>query len=82
MKQSGITVYPLLYEEFCSNQVQYFQDICQKLKLNYTQEKIKAILSKGTPFQKVHSDDISKFVINHEEVMDRFGDRYLAWEKI
>lgn len=81
MKQSGISAYPLLYEEFCSNQVQYFQDICQKLKIDYTQAEIEATLSKGTQFQKVHSDDISEFVINYEEVIDRFSDRYLAWEK-
>lgn len=33
----------------------------------------------GSVFKKVHSDDISEFVINHEEVLKKFGDRCQMW---
>ena len=30
--------------------------------------------------RKVHSDDISEFVENHREVLDRFGDSFGEWK--
>ena len=75
----GIKTYPLLYEDFCADAFSYLEDFCQKLGISYSSDDIINALNQGTSFQKVHSEDISEFVINHEEVLEKFGDRYLAW---
>jgi len=33
----------------------------------------------GGHFEKVHSNEISDFVANHEEGTEAFGQRYVAW---
>jgi hypothetical protein len=32
------------------------------------------------PIKKVHSEDTSTWVVNHEEVEARFGRRWVDWE--
>lgn len=75
----GIKTYPLLYEDFCADTFSYLENFCQKLGISYSSDDITNALNQGTSFEKVHSEDISEFVINHEEVLEKFGDRYLAW---
>jgi hypothetical protein len=33
----------------------------------------------GAFFEKVHSDKISDFVENREEVLEKFGKRFVSW---
>ena len=49
------------------------------LDLEIGKDDIDSALSCGAYFEKVHSDDISTFVANHEEILERFGDRYVKW---
>ena len=78
-KQAGISTYPLLYEDFLSDKLQYFEQIFQHLEQRVSRQEIQAALTKGSVFQKVHSYDMSEYVINHQEVLDRFKGRYVAW---
>jgi hypothetical protein len=43
------------------------------LELNTSTEEIDAALKKGTYFEKVHSEDIADFVVNHEEIVEKFS---------
>ena len=70
----GIKAYPLLYEDFCADAFSYLENFCNKLGISYSSDDITNALNQGTSFQKVHPEDISEFVINHEEVLEKFSD--------
>jgi hypothetical protein len=74
LRQKGIEVYQLRYEDFLTDKLEYFRRICKILGITISSDEINSALSKGTYFEKVHSDQIADFVENHQEVMERFGD--------
>ncbi len=53
--------------------------ISECLELKISAEEIDAVLQRGEYFEKVHSDDISEFVVNHQEVLEKFGNRFISW---
>jgi hypothetical protein len=77
--QEGIKTYALLYEEFISNSRKYMHRICDILEIDVSNGAIDGALRQGAYFKKVHSDDISDFVLNHEEVLEKFGNRFFSW---
>lgn len=79
LMDQGIIVDVLLYEEFLKDDSEYLKNLTSKLELNYSDENIQEAMNSGGYFKKVHSDDISEFVINYEEVLNRFGDRFNDW---
>jgi hypothetical protein len=79
-KRAGINVYPLRYEDFLEDKVKYFRRICEILQISVSTDKLDAALTRGAYLEKVHSDRISEFVENHEEVMERFGNRFVRWQ--
>ncbi len=79
LKLAGIQTHLLLYEDFLTDQQQYFSQILNYLELETSKGEIDAVLKRGAYFKKVHSDDISDFVENHEEVKEKFGDRFVPW---
>ena len=78
--KAGLSVYPLLYEEFLQDKQAYFQKLFSALGISVTNSEIESAIGQGGVFKKVHSDNISSFVENHQEVMERFGDRFSAWD--
>jgi hypothetical protein len=78
-KASGIQVYPLLYENFLSDKQKYFQEMFNVLGIETSIEDIKAAINQGAFFNKVHSNNISDFIENHEEVMEKFGNCFIPW---
>jgi hypothetical protein len=72
-KLAGIDAHPVFYEDFLTDKQQYFSRILDLLEINTSIDEIDTALKKGEFFEKVHSDDISDFVVNHEEIMDKFG---------
>ena len=76
---AGIQAHPLLYEDFLTDKQRYFSQILNHLEIKTSQGEIDAALKGGAYFKKVHSDDISDFVRNHEEVQEKFGDRFVSW---
>lgn len=79
LESAGIQTHPLFYEEFLTDKQQYFRQILSYLEQTPSQQEIDAVLSGKGEFEKVHSDDISSFVENHEEILDLYGDRFFAW---
>lgn len=80
LRSAGISAYPVFYEEFVKDKQAYFKQFFQYLEYDITDAEIDAAMDKGTSFKKVHSDDISTFVENHEQVMAEFGDRFFHWK--
>jgi hypothetical protein len=78
-ERASIKTYPLLYEKFCHDKFQYFEEMFSRINLPVSREEIDTALGKGSYFKKVHSDDISSFVVNHEEIIDKFGNRFVEW---
>jgi hypothetical protein len=79
LNRSGVRSWPMLYESFCNDKTAFFVDVLSKLELPSTQQDVAAALQKGTTLQKVHGHDIREFVVNADEVMENFGDRYMSW---
>lgn len=79
LRQFGIKVYPLRYEDFLNDKKQYFSEMLKSIDLETAIYEIDDVLEKGTKLKKVHSNNISDFVENHEEVNDKFSDRFVAW---
>ena len=82
LQASGIAVYPVRYEHFSSDPIGYFVNLFGKLDIPVDSGYIESTITDGTKLKKVHSDDISTFVANHEEVMGRFGNAYSSWEDV
>jgi hypothetical protein len=78
-RQAGIQSHPIFYEDFVADRCKYLEDLFKILELNITRDEITHVLSQEEYLKKVHSDDISEFVDNHEEVMSRFADRFVSW---
>ena len=78
-KQAGNQIHPIFYEEFVSDKRSYFERLFKILELDITGDEITQVLDQEEYFKKVHSDDISEFVENHEEVTGRFAGRYVSW---
>jgi hypothetical protein len=78
----GVRAAPLLYEKFVVDRTRFFDDILRQLEVVVPRDEIDRTLSAGETLQRVHSDDISEFVTNHEDVLARYGQRYVSWQAI
>lgn len=79
LEQAGIKVYSLMYEDFLQDKQSYLQRVFEILEIPITEEEINAAINKGAFFQKVHSNQLSDFVENHQQVMEKFRDRFAVW---
>ena len=73
LKLATIQTHFLIYEDFLTDRRKCLSRILDILELNTSIQEMDAALKKGTYFEKVHSDDITNFVVNHEEVLEKFG---------
>jgi translation initiation factor 2 beta subunit (eIF-2beta)/eIF-5 len=78
-KRAGVPSYPILYEEFVTDKRSYLERLFRILELDISEDEMSQMLRQEEYIKKVHSDDISEFVENHEEVANRFADRYVSW---
>ena len=76
---AGVPVHPLRYEDFLTDKTRYFTRLLELLEIDISHAELESALELGSNFKKVHSDDISDFVENHEEVTEIFGERYVKW---
>ena len=79
-KSAGIETFPLLYEEFLTDPASYLRQLFARIELDVTQQEITSVLNQQAYFKKVHADDISTFVCNHQEVINTIGGRFLSWK--
>ena len=73
MQGLGIKTAALIYEEFLHDPLLFFHKLFGSIGHRVSDLEISTVLNKGTPFQKVHSQDISQFVVNHREIEAQFG---------
>jgi hypothetical protein len=81
MRSQGIRTASLIYEEYLDDPQAYFHKLFGAIRHPVSDREINTVLEKGTPFRKVHSEDISEFVTNHQEIEDQFGDRVINFEE-
>jgi hypothetical protein len=79
LDQAGVETYPILYEDFVADKRSYLEALFEVLELEISDDEINRVLSQEEYLKKVHPDEISEFVENHEEVMTRFSDRFVSW---
>jgi len=79
MKATGIDAYPLRYEDFLVDKPTYLTRLFKLIELAVPAAQISEVLSQEAYFKKVHSDDLSQFVINHQQVMEQVGERFYRW---
>ena len=72
-KLAAIQSHFLIYEDFLTDKQKYLNRILDILELSTSTQEIDAALKRGAYFEKVHSDDIANFVVNHEEIIEKFG---------
>jgi hypothetical protein len=70
---AAIQTHFLIYEDFLKDKQKYLNRIFDILELNTSTQEIDAALKMGVYFEKVHSHDIANFVVNHEEVLEKFS---------
>ena len=74
LRKAGVEVRFLEYEEFLDDKVIFFKKIQNALEIyNEDDEEIDNIIQRGASLEKVHSNDISEFVINSDSIMSKFG---------
>ena len=74
LRKVGVEVRFLEYEEFLDDKVLFFKKIQRILGLHHEEdEEIHRIIEKGISLKKVHSNDISEFVLNSDDIMLKFG---------
>ncbi|MGH8167019.1 MAG: hypothetical protein ACREQ1_07255 [Woeseiaceae bacterium] len=79
LNRNGVSAWPMLYESFCNDKRDFFADVLSRLEVPSTDDEITAALEKGTRFEKVHDHNIREFVVNADDVMEEFGERYVRW---
>lgn len=79
LKKRQIPVFPLLYEDFLMDKVSFIKTFFRDLGHIVSDEDIQKAIKKGNPFKKVHSNDISDFVINGDELEKKYGHEYNRW---
>lgn len=79
LKQQGIPVYPVLYEEFLNDKQKYFNKLLTYIGMEDSKVEISNALERGAYFKKVHSNNLHDMIENPEEVLERFGNRYVSW---
>ncbi|NQZ09130.1 MAG: hypothetical protein HRT35_18385 [Algicola sp.] len=80
MIDAGLNAYPLCYEDFLNDKPAYLARLFNCLELDISPEQVNEVIKSKEYFKKVHSDDLSAFVINHKEVMEKVGNRFYSWQ--
>jgi hypothetical protein len=79
MTHAGLSVHPLLYEDFLGDQCSFFTSVLGKLSISIDRRELEENLVRQIRLKKVHGSDISEYVSNHREITERYGDRFLEW---
>ena len=80
LRKSGIAAHPFFYEDFCADKTAYFKRLFEALDIPISEQEIEATLRRGSLYKKVHPDELSEFISNHEEILGRY-EAYRARQK-
>jgi hypothetical protein len=78
LQSAGVQASPLLYETFASDPSQFYGQMFDALGVPHPAIDPAQVRSTYR-LNKVHSDDISSFVVNADDVIARFGNRFARW---
>jgi hypothetical protein len=79
LRDAGLDVVPVRYEDFLAEEVAFFCDLLAHLGHEVPEEEVRRGLARGAGLERVHGDDLSEFFVNAEELESRFGDRFREW---
>lgn len=79
LKQGGLDVVPVRYEDFLADPAACLMDLIAGLGHEVSGDEARAALARGAFVERVHGDDLSEFFVNAEELESRFGDRFQPW---
>jgi hypothetical protein len=79
LRRAGVRTEPMLYEDFVERPPRFFQEVLRALGIDRPMAGVERILADGNDLTRIHPHDISEFVTNHEEVLMRFGGRFVPW---
>jgi hypothetical protein len=72
LRNSGIAAHPLFYEDFCDDKTAYFKRLFETLDIAISEGDIEATLRRGSLYKKVHPEELSEFISNHEEILGKY----------
>lgn len=76
---AGIRTAVLRYEDFLADQHTYLANILETIEVEPAEGEIDQVIAQGSRVEKVHADDLEEFVENADEVIEEFGDEFVAW---
>jgi len=76
---AGVRTQVLRYEDFLADPTAHVAGLLSFVGVEVDVDEIEEVVRRGTRFEKVHAHDISDFVVNHEEVLERVGEQFLGW---
>jgi len=79
MSDAGISTHALRYEDFAENRTRFFAQLLAALDIQVADEGALGQATQGTRLRRVHGDDISEYFVNHQEIVDSYGDRFIRW---
>jgi hypothetical protein len=72
LRNFGIAAHPLFYEDFCADKTAYFKRLFETLDIAISEPAIAATLRRGSLYKKVHPEQLSEFISNHEEILGKY----------
>ncbi len=79
LKRAGIEVYPICYEDLLGSKHELLARMCSLIGYDVSDADIQKAIDAGGVYEKVHSDDISEFVENHQEISLKFSNEFIPW---
>ena len=82
MNRRGVMAQTVIYEEYLENPKAFFRQLLDAIGHPVNEDEIARVIENGSPIQKVHSNDISEFVSNHEEIEAEFGESFIDMNEL
>jgi hypothetical protein len=79
LRDAGLDVVPVRYEDFLADAPAFFRELLAHLGHEVTDEEIHAAITRDIRVKRVHGDDLSEFFTNADEIEARLGDTFEAW---
>lgn len=79
LRTREMEVHPIFYEDMLADRRRFYREILERIEVDASDATLDAMIKQDTPFRKVHHTDISTFVQNHTEILQRFGEVREQW---
>ena len=79
MSKDGLKVFPLLYEDFLEDKVQFFQGFLGHVNQPVDSVDLQKSLGGEIALKRVHKGPLSEYVENHQALERAYGDAFESW---